>query len=186
MVTLPGRVTRDSALTYAYDDNRNRTAIDYPGGVSATYGYDFADHQETLDVQVGADPAQSLVSESSYLPSGPLATVALGNGANETRDFDGRYVPEAITLNAPTPRRWDYTTDGVGNTLAIESLIGCSEADLVLANQTVTGVETFTTCAGIEAGPALSVDAAGNRTCEEGATTKATPRRSWLRRSGAA
>jgi len=123
-------MTRDGDLTYAYDANGNRTSIGYPGSVSATYGYDFADRQETLDVQVGADPAQSIVTDSTDLPSGPLATLALGNGASETRDFDARYVPEAIVLDGSTPRRWDYATDGVGNILGIETRIGCSEADL--------------------------------------------------------
>jgi len=163
-----GRVTRDGALVYSYDANGNRTSIGYPGGVSATYGYDFADRQDTLSVQVGADPVQPLVTDSTYLPSGPLASLALGNGASETRDFDARYVPKAIVLEAPTPRRWDYTTDAVGNILGIETRIGCSEADLLLANQSITGVETFTTCAGIEAGPAFSVEAGGSATFTAG------------------
>jgi len=163
-----GRITRDGDLTHDYDANGNRREIGYPGGVTATYGYDFADRQETLDVQVGADPVQALVTGSSYLPSGPLTSLALGNGATETRAFDERHVPKAIVLDAPTPRRWDYTTDGVGNILEIESLIGCSEADLVLANQSVTGVESFTTCAGIEAGPAFSVETGGSATFTAG------------------
>jgi len=38
-----GRVTGDGDLTYQHDKNGNRTIVEYPGGVSATYGYDFAD-----------------------------------------------------------------------------------------------------------------------------------------------
>ena len=136
--------------------------------MTATYSYDFADRQETLDLQVGADPVQPLVTGSSYLPSGPLASLALGNGATETRDFDGRYVPETIQLDALTPRRWDYTTDGVGNILEIATQIGCLDEDLMLANQTVTGTETFTNCAGIQAGPAFSVEPGGSTTFTAG------------------
>ena len=71
-------------------------------------------------------------------------------------------------LEAPTPRRWDYTTDGVGNILRVTGLIGCSEADLFLANQAVTGTESFATCAGIEAGPAFSVETGGSATFTAG------------------
>ena len=163
-----GRVLQDGNLAYQYDANGNRTGIGYPGGVTATYGYDFADRQQTLDVHLGTDPVQPLVTGSSYLPSGPLRTLTLANGATETREYDGRYVPDAIILDAPTSRRWNYTTDGVGNILEIEALIECSDADLVLADQNVTGTETFTTCAGIEAGPAFSVETGGSATFTAG------------------
>ena len=163
-----GRLTQDGDLTYTHDANGNRTTVGYPGGVTATYSYDFADRQETLDVQVGADPVQSLVTASSYLPGGPLESLALASGATENRAYDGRYVPEAIVLEAPTSRRWDYTTDGVGNILEIRELIGCSDADLILDNQAITTAESFATCAGIQAGPAFSVEAGGSATFTAG------------------
>jgi YD repeat-containing protein len=100
-----GRTTQDGDLGYAFDENGNRTEIHYPGGVTATYSYDFADRQETLGVQVGQNPAQTLVSSSSYLPSGPLTSLALGNGLTETRTFDGRYVSDPNP--GPQPARLD-------------------------------------------------------------------------------
>jgi len=78
---------------------------------------------------------QPLVTGSSYLPSGPLASLNLANGTTETREYVGRYVLQTIILDAPIPRRWTYTTDGVGNILEIEGLIRCSQADLVLAKR---------------------------------------------------
>jgi hypothetical protein len=113
-----GRVTQDGAPTYAYDENDNRAEVGYPGGVSATYAYDFADRAASLAVQVGADPPQTVVSSAGYLPSGPLASLAFGNGLAEQRSFDGRYVPARIEV----PGLLDavYTTDGVGNILAID------------------------------------------------------------------
>ena len=41
-----GRPTRDGTLLYGYDKNGNRTAIGYPDGVDATYGFDFADREK--------------------------------------------------------------------------------------------------------------------------------------------
>ena len=46
----PHRPTRDGELTYSYDANRNRTSIGYPGGVSTSYSFDFADRPESLMV----------------------------------------------------------------------------------------------------------------------------------------
>ena len=42
-----------------------------------------APRQETLDVQVGADPVQTLVTGSSYLPSSPLTSLALSPPATD-------------------------------------------------------------------------------------------------------
>jgi len=92
--------------------------VGYPGGVSATYGYDFADRAASLAVQVGADPPQTVVSSAGYLPSGPLASLAFGNGLAEQRSFDGRYVPARIEV--PGLLDAAYTTDGVGNILSID------------------------------------------------------------------
>jgi hypothetical protein len=65
-----------------------------------------------------------VVTGTTYLPSGPLASLSLGNGTTETRTFTQRYFPESIELEAPTPRRWVYTTDGVGNITEIEETKG--------------------------------------------------------------
>ncbi len=45
-----GRMVKDGELGYAYDMNGNRTGIVYPGGVSAAYGFDFADRETSLSV----------------------------------------------------------------------------------------------------------------------------------------
>ena len=56
-----GRPTQDGELTYGYDVNGNRTTIGYPGGVTATYGYDFADRPSSLAVTNPPSPAQTVV-----------------------------------------------------------------------------------------------------------------------------
>ncbi|MGB6641606.1 MAG: hypothetical protein WBG67_12575, partial [Thermoanaerobaculia bacterium] len=112
-----GRVTRDGALVYAYDDNGNRTDIGYPGGVTATYTHDFADRQETLTLEDGGNPSQHVVTGAAYKPSGPLTGLTLGNGLAETRAYDQRYFPQRIHVAGLLD--WTYTTDAVGNILSI-------------------------------------------------------------------
>lgn len=56
-----GRITQDGSLGYQFDDNGNRTQIDYPGGVKATYIHDYADRESTLSYDAGSG-AQPLVA----------------------------------------------------------------------------------------------------------------------------
>lgn len=98
-----GRTITDGALSYAYDSNSNRTAIGYPGEVAAVSTYDFADRPEALSVTTpdAPSPGTPVVTSATYLPSGPLATLALGNDTSEARSFDARYLPDQIHLAAP-------------------------------------------------------------------------------------
>ncbi len=111
-----GRTIQDGTLAYAYDTNGNRTAVTYPGGVTATTTHDYADREETLAVTDGAT-STNLVTAATYLPSGPLTSLALGNGLAETRSFDSRYFPAGITV--PGRLDWTYSTDTIGNILEI-------------------------------------------------------------------
>ncbi|HWM92937.1 MAG TPA: RHS repeat-associated core domain-containing protein, partial [Thermoanaerobaculia bacterium] len=115
-----GRILQDGPLTYAYDKNGNRTAIVYPGGVSAAYTYDFADRQATLSYDSGAG-SQPLVTSAGYKALGPLSSLSLANGLSETRLFDERYYPDEIQAGALLD--WDYTLDGVGNPTAVAGTI---------------------------------------------------------------
>ncbi len=96
-----GRTTQDGVLTSSYDKNGNTLGQSYPNGVTATYTYDFANRQSTLQMQDGTNPAQTLVSASSYKPQGPLASLTLGNGLTETRGFSTRYLPTSICRVQP-------------------------------------------------------------------------------------
>jgi RHS repeat-associated protein len=126
-----GRLTRDGELTYQYDQNGNRTGIGYPSGVMATYGFDLADRQQSLSVQVGSEPAQTIVTGATYLPLGPLASIELGNGLTETRTYDGRYVPTGIQVADATPTTlfgWTYVTDGEGNITAVTDTLSPADS----------------------------------------------------------
>ena len=154
-----GRVTRDGDLTYGYDDNGNRVSVGYPGGTTATYGFDLADRHETLDVQVDVDPPRTVVSAAGYLPSGPLASLTLGNGTVETRDFDSRYYPDSILVSGARSRTWNYQVDAVGNVTQIDDELACGGADLVLTGQTVSTTEIFESCGDLTVGPDFHVAA---------------------------
>ena len=114
-----GRTVQDGTLAYAYDSNGNRTDVTYPGGVAATTTHDYADREETLAVTDGGSGGgtTNLVTAAAYLPSGPLTSLALGNGLAETRSFDSRYFPSSITV--PGRLDWTYSTDTIGNILEI-------------------------------------------------------------------
>ena len=163
-----GRVTEDGVLGYGYDENGNRTEISYPGDVIATYTYDFADRQETLTVDDGVDPSKPLVTSSAYKPSGPLASLDLGNGLLESRGFDQRYFPDSIAVSGEElDRSWVYETDAVGNIeeIRVEGL--CTE-DLLLEGEILTGTETFETCGEIVTGNGLTIAAGAEVTFRAG------------------
>ena len=123
-----GRQAMDGALVFDYDKNGNRDTVEYlggsgGGGITAAYTFDYADRHESLSVDAGTGP-QTFASNATYLPSGPLATVDLGNGFTEARAFDDRYFPSSIAV-APTGGgtaifSWSYDdVDGVGNIRSI-------------------------------------------------------------------
>jgi len=148
----------------SYDDNGNQVGIGYPGGMQASYTFDYADRQQTLDVQVGVDPPRSIVSSAGYLPSGPLNSLTLGNGVVETRLFDSRYFPDLIDVAGHKTRTWDYQTDDVGNVTQIDEVVACSSSDLVLDNRTVSSTEVFESCGALTVGPDFQVLAPGDVT----------------------
>ncbi|MDY7091564.1 MAG: RHS repeat-associated core domain-containing protein [Acidobacteriota bacterium] len=124
-----GRLTQDGALSYQYDANGNRSVVEYPGAVTAVYTHDFADRPESLTVQRPGEPDLLLANGAEYAPSGPLTTLNLGNGLTESRSFNDRYFPSAITVTPTTPLtssavlQWTYTTDNVGNIEAIQDVL---------------------------------------------------------------
>jgi len=170
-----GRLTRDGALVYGYDKNGNRSTIAYPGGVNATYGYDFADRPMSLSVTSpgGTEP---VVTAASYLPSGPLSGLVLGSGTTETRTFDGRYAPTGIGVSGDPSvpaasggigdHAWSYTTDRIGSILEIVERAACLTEPVVLASQTVITTETYTSCSDLQAGGGFSVQGPGDVTFE--------------------
>ncbi len=119
-----GRMLQDGALTHAYDANGNQTTIGYPGGVNVTTTYDAVDRQATMTLQRPGESDLSIVTGSSYEPSGPLASLTLGNGLSEARSFDTKYYPSAIQVGAVLD--WQYATDAVGNITGITDALNAA------------------------------------------------------------
>ena len=159
-------MTQDGDLTYRYDKNGNRVSVGYPGGVTATYSFDYADREASLTVDDGVSP-QSVVTSASYLPSGPLTALTLGNGVTESRLFDGRYFPDSIEVTTPRSHLWDYTTDDVGNITSIVETEDCVPA-LTLANRTLIGQQTFVSCDDLSVGSDVTVAAGAEVTFRAG------------------
>jgi len=85
--------------------------------VSVSYQHDYADREASLTLQRGAEDPKTLATGATYRPTGPLETVTLGNGLVEQRPYTNRYFPGSIVGGEAI--HWQYTTDAVGNVLAI-------------------------------------------------------------------
>ena len=116
-----GRMTQDGSLGYSFDKNDNATQIAYPGGVLATYTFDFADRQASLSVTKGGYPPEGVVSSAAYRPFGPLSSFGFGGGPTVTRTTDSRYLVDRISTSNGV-FDWDYTVDPMGNPTAIDDM----------------------------------------------------------------
>jgi RHS repeat-associated protein len=112
-----GRTLQDGELSYTWDPNGNRQTVTYPGGVTASYTFDFADRPATLSMRDGTGPVQALVGTSSFAAFGPLSGLTLGNGLTESHPYDARYFPAGVSV--PGRLDWAYTTDAMGNVTAV-------------------------------------------------------------------
>jgi RHS repeat-associated protein len=98
--------------SFTYDANGNRSAMNYPNGIAAHYTFDFADRPYSL-----MNGATSIVSSATYLPFGPLTSLAFGNGTTRTMRYDVRYRPLENKLIGPggTIADYNYAEDNNGN-----------------------------------------------------------------------
>lgn len=109
--------------SYTYDAAGNRTSIGYPSGRVVTYEYDYAGRQLTAAGLFNAE-STTYVTSASYLPFGPLVSLAFGNGTLETRTYDTRYRPSSLALSASetTLAQYAYASDSAGNLTQITDL----------------------------------------------------------------
>jgi RHS repeat-associated protein len=121
-----GRILQDGALGFAYDANGNIQSVGYPGGITAAYGYDFADRPASLSFQDGGGTVQPLASGASYLASGPLTSLVLGNGLTESRTYTDRAFPTRITVAGHLD--WTLTPDSLGNITSIADALNSGAA----------------------------------------------------------
>jgi RHS repeat-associated protein len=108
--------TVSSSVEYAYDSTNRVTGMLYPSGRRVTYQRNSLGQVTEVQLQDNATaPLQTLVSNVSYKPFGPISNLSFGNGVNTTLAYDADYRVSRITATS-TPS-WDYVYhyDAVGN-----------------------------------------------------------------------
>jgi YD repeat-containing protein len=101
---------------YTYDLNGNLVKTTYPGGRAITYNYNQSNKVSSVtETQYGV--TNTLASNITYMPFGDMVSMTQGNGVVTTRTYDNRY--HLIALNIGSLKQLSYTSDGVGNIVAI-------------------------------------------------------------------
>jgi RHS repeat-associated protein len=114
--------SRGSDVTaYGYDANGSRSLVKYPSTLTASYTLDAFGRPTALTAKYGTNSPQTLISSASWMPFGPLKTLAF---SNETRTvtYDERYrmLTNVLAAGATTIASYSYTSyDGAGNVTAI-------------------------------------------------------------------
>jgi hypothetical protein len=85
--------------------------LKYPGGTTATYGFDYADRPKSVNWG-----SSQIVSSATYEPFGPIASIVFGNGTTQALSYNQRYQPTENKLTGGTTiADYLYAEDGVGN-----------------------------------------------------------------------
>jgi RHS repeat-associated protein len=114
-----------SVVTRSFTLGDRLAGLVYPSGSVVTYARDARGKVKGVTVTPPGGVATSLVSSVSYQPFGAPTAVTFGNGATETRVYDGNgWVTDVsgpgLTLH--------YTHDGVGNITADGNAAGANPA----------------------------------------------------------
>ena len=118
------------SINYQYDSAGQLTGMTYPSGRTLTYALN-TDGQITAITTLGSgqnQTSQSLVSNASYLPFGPLSGFSYGNGLVNSYNYDQNY------------RLTDHTLTGLKNETLSYSAISNIDAisDSLNSNNNVT------------------------------------------------
>lgn len=119
--TLAG--SQNYNLSYQYDVAGQSTGMTYPSGRTLTYTLN-SDGQITAVTTLASgqnQTSQSLVSNASYLPFGPLSGFSYGNGLINSYNYDQNYRLTEHTLTGLKNETLSYTN--VGNINAISDSI---------------------------------------------------------------
>jgi RHS repeat-associated protein len=117
-------LTGSYVISFRFDANANRSRIEYPSGLNVTYGFDSANRPISVTAS-GASGGTTLVSAASYLPFGPLNSLAFGNGMTQSMSADDRYritQNKPFTATAPLAQ-YDYDYDPLGNIVGISDAL---------------------------------------------------------------
>jgi RHS repeat-associated protein len=108
------------SLSYQYDAAGQLTSITYPSGRTVTYTLN-TDGQITAMATLASGQSQtnqSLLSNASYLPFGPLQGFTFGNGLANNYSYDNNYRLTAHTLTGLKNETLSYTDVGNINVIS--------------------------------------------------------------------
>jgi len=92
-----GNITQHQGMTYAHDTAGRVTSMTYPSGNVVSYSYNEISEIQTVTLNIGGTVIP-LASNADYLPFGPMASMAYGNGQTLTQTFDQQYRLTSQTL----------------------------------------------------------------------------------------
>ncbi|MBI1424703.1 MAG: hypothetical protein GC149_14755, partial [Gammaproteobacteria bacterium] len=108
-----GDVVGSQGMGYGYDELGRVKTLTYPSGDSVTYSYDASGRIDRVDAVINGSP-QTLASNISYAPFGPVTSMTYGNALSYSQALDTAYRPSNMTVpNALTLTNSQY--DGNGN-----------------------------------------------------------------------
>jgi len=111
-----GDITQQQGLLYGYDAQGRVQTLDYPSGSRLTTLYDAAGQASQVDFTVNGQ-TQTLASNLSYAPFGPITQLTFGNGLLLTQALDDAYRLTAQTVPGVLERSYP-SYDGNGNRLS--------------------------------------------------------------------
>ncbi len=110
-----------AGIGYEYDDSGNIEKITYPSGRYVTYIRNDAGQVSSITTTKN-DSTQTLASNISYLPFGPMQGMDYGNGLTYTAEYDFDYQIDTLTVSNNILNR-DYTPYDSGDIDTIVDLL---------------------------------------------------------------
>jgi RHS repeat-associated protein len=114
-----------STVTQVFSKGDRLSQLTYPSGTVASYARNALGQVTSVNVTPAGGAATSLVSSVSYRPFGAATAITYGNGAVQTRTYDGNGWMTDISGPGVSLH---YTYDAVGNLTAEGSAAGANPA----------------------------------------------------------
>jgi len=112
-------------VSYTYDGANNVASVTYPGGLVVAYSRNPAGGIQSVTM-TSSGPPQTLATNVSYQPFGPLAALTLGNGLAEQRIYD--LAGQLTSISTGALQNESYSYDAAGNISQVSDLVHPSYA----------------------------------------------------------
>lgn len=153
----PVGTTTKIITVYSYDNAGNLTSITYPSGRLVSYSYNTAGKVNSVSTTKGS-VTQTLASNISYLPFGPLTGLDYGNALQLTMTFNTSYQLTQKSVTGIYDSNYSY--DAIDNITTIDELLAPSDSQTYVYD----AVSRLTSATGSYDNLAFSYDGIGNRT----------------------